>query len=89
MPDTFSTHSSGLDSPARHAYAITPDDNNDLATVTRAIYSGNGGDVVCILCDSTTEVTLKSMGPGMILPLRVKRVKSTGTTSNISLVGLV
>lgn len=88
MADLFATHSAGLDSPAQKAFSITPDDSNDLATVTRAVYTGKGGTLVCILADDSTEVTFSSVPSGQVLPLRVRRVKATGTTAAMDLVGL-
>lgn len=40
MADLFDTHAAALDSPAQKAFAISPDDNNDLALCTRALYTG-------------------------------------------------
>lgn len=88
MADKFSKHASGLESPAVSAFAITPDDNVDLAINTRAIYVGVGGDLVVILGDDSTAVTFKSVPSGMILPIRVRRVVATNTAAS-SLVGLV
>lgn len=88
MADLFASHAPGLDAPAQKAFAITPDDNADLALSTRALYTGKGGTLVCILLDDSAEVTFTSLPSGMILPVRVKRVKSTGTTAAMDLVGL-
>lgn len=86
MADMFSTHSSALDSPARAGFAITPDDN-DLAQTTRALYTGKGGTLVCILADDAAEVTFSSVPAGQILPLRIRRVKATGTTASMIWLG--
>ncbi len=88
MADMFATHSTALDSPAQKAFAITPDDNNDLALTTRALYTGKGGTLTCILADDGSEVLFSSVPAGQILPLRVRRVKATGTTASMDLVGL-
>lgn len=88
MADLYANHSPGLDAPAQKAFAITPDDGNDLALTTRAIYTGKGGTLVCILLEDSAEVTFASVPAGMILPIRVKRVKATGTTASMDLVGL-
>lgn len=68
-----------LTGSAREAVTITPDDGNDLAWVTKAIYCGSDGDVVLTAVDSTSSVTL-SVLQGAILPIRAKRVHATGTT---------
>lgn len=88
MADNFSTHSAGLDSPASKAFAVTPDDNSDLALTTRAIYTGSGGTLVCILCDDSAEVTFTALPAGAVLPIRIRRIKATGTTASMGLVGL-
>lgn len=87
MADFFANHSSTLDSPASRAFAIVPDDNNDLAVTPRAIYTGRGGSMVVILLDDVTEVTFAALPAGTTLPLRARRVKANGTTAT-DLVGL-
>lgn len=84
--DVFYTSATGLDSPARGAFAITPDNNNDVTFVTRGIYVGTGGDLAVIMA-SGDAVTFTGLMGGTIYPLRVSRVKSTGSTAS-SLVGL-
>lgn len=87
MADLFATHTTGLDSPASRAFAVTPDDNNDLAVTTRAIYTGAGGTIVAILAEDSAEVTFASLPAGTVLPVRARRIKSTGTTAT-GVVGL-
>lgn len=72
---------SGLDAPAHVAYAVTPNDSVDLpAGDARALYIGNSGNLV-VITSGSTEVTLQNVQAGTILPIRVARVKSTGTTA--------
>lgn len=82
MPDTFATHSAGLDSPAFDAAAVTPHDTNDLAFTARALYVGTGGDVPAILKADATSVTFRNVPAGSILPVSVKRVLAAGTTAS-------
>jgi hypothetical protein len=89
MADNFVAHSAGLDSPASKAFAITPNDSTDLADVTRGLYTGTGGTIVCILNGDSASVTFTNVPAGTVLPLRVKRVLATGTTSSMALIGLV
>lgn len=63
-----------------HARAITPNDNADLAKVTRAISCTGAGNVVVILENDTTAVTL-SVAVGHPLRVRAKRVLATSTTA--------
>lgn len=65
---------------AEDAAAVTPNDSTDLTFTSRAIYVGGGGDLKVNLSDGTT-VTFASIAAGIIHPIRVKRVFSTGTTA--------
>lgn len=76
-------------SPAVSAFAITPDDANDLAVVTRGIYTGAGGSICCVLVGDTSAVTFSNVPAGAILPVRIKKVLATGTTASIGLIGLI
>jgi hypothetical protein len=65
---------------AESAFAITPDDNNDLANPTRGIYVGSAGDVAVVMVNGES-VTFSTLAAGIVHPIGVKRVKSTGTTA--------
>jgi len=71
---------------ARRAFAITKNDDNELAYVTKAIYVGGAGDVAVRMYDGT-DVTFAGVAAGTILPIMVKRVLSTGTDAT-NIVGL-
>jgi hypothetical protein len=86
MSDPFNRHVSGLESPASNAFAITPSDSADLASATRSIFVGGGGNL-CVTMKSGAIVTFNGLMAGSILPVRVTRVASTGTTAT-NLVGL-
>ena len=68
-----------ITAPARHAVAVTPDDNTDLTYVARSLYIGATGNVAVVTADGDT-VTFVAVPVG-ILPVMVSRVKSTGTTA--------
>ncbi len=87
MQDRFEGSSTGFDSPATHAFAVTPGDGSDLPEVTRALYVGAPGNISVVTLSNAT-VTLNGVGAGTILPLRVRRVRATGTTAS-AIVGLV
>lgn len=87
MIDRYQNFAAGLESPALHGFAVTPDDGTDLSETTRALYVGNGGDVVVILL-SGAELTFANVASGTVLPLRTRRVKASGTTAD-AIVGLV
>lgn len=87
MTDRFSTHSTGLESPASDGFAITPSDSVELAEITRALYVGNSGTLALKLA-SGADIVLTGVGGGALLPLRVRQIKATGTTAT-AIVGLV
>lgn len=77
-----------FEGPATRGFAITPSDTAELASVTRGIFTGTGGTLVCVLEDDTSTVTFTNIPAGIVLPLRIKRVYSTGTTASMGLIGL-
>lgn len=85
--DNYSTLSQGLDSPARNAFAITPDDTATLTNYTRGIWVANSGAVVVITVGGNTVTFTGAVG-GSIIPVQAKIVKSTGTDATPGLVGL-
>jgi len=86
MSDKFSNYHSGLESPAERAFAITGNDSTDLTVFPRAIYVGGAGNVKVTTLGGDT-VTFSGALAGTILPVRVARVFSTGTTAT-NLLGL-
>ncbi len=82
--DIFRTH---LESPAKDAFAISGNDNTDLANSTRSIYVGGSGNIKLTTIDGST-VTFNGAIAGSILPIRAKRIFSTGTTAT-NLIGLL
>ena len=87
MSDRFSSHGAGLESPASHAFAVTPSDASDLAETTRALYVGATGDIALVM-KSGAAVTLTNVLAGSVLAVRAARVMATGTTAQ-DIVGLV
>lgn len=80
MPSSFEEIS-----PAGYAWSVTPADGSDLIKHTRAIYIGGDGNVACETFDPTTNklanVTFIGLVAGTVLPVRTKRILSTGTTA--------
>lgn len=68
------------------ASEITTSDTVDLSTYTLGIYIGSEGDVKVMTTDGSV-VTFKSMVAGVVYPLQIKRIYSTGTTAT-SIIGL-
>jgi hypothetical protein len=79
MADQFHSHASGLDSPARNAAAVTPNDSTDLANTTRALLLSAAGDVTVDMQGVGSNITLP-MQAGYN-PVQVTRVYATGTDS--------
>jgi len=87
MADDFANYTSGLDSPARQAFAIgTASYGTALAKTTRALWVGTGGTVVAEMAGGNT-VTFAGVQDGSILPLRVTAIGTATTATGI--VGLV
>ncbi len=82
MTDAYSSYTPGLTSPGTRAFAITPNNSEDLPHVPRAIYVGGSGNIA-VVTQGGDEVTFTSVFAGSLLPVRVKRVKDTGTTATL------
>ena len=62
--------------------AVTPNDSTNLPLGTAtALWIGGAGDVAIIAEGDTSAVTIVAIPAGTILPIRTKRVLSTGTTA--------
>ena len=70
---------------ATTAFAITPSDSAE--TVCSQIYVGVTGDVKVVPAGGSVGVVFKAVPAGAVLPIRCKKVLSTGTTAT-DLVGL-
>lgn len=88
MPfDPFEASTDSLIAPAKTAFAITPDDDNDLPAATKALYVGSGGDITLRPIGSADDVTLRNVVTGSVIAIRLRAVRVTGTTAS-ELVGL-
>jgi hypothetical protein len=76
----------GAQNPARHATAISPHNSNELSYITRALYVGGAGDVK-VTMQGGEEVTFVGVLAGTLLPIKVRKVFSTGTSAT-DLIGL-
>ena len=78
--------------PAVGAFAITKSDTTVFDNIganpppARSIYVGGAGDLSVIMSDDSA-VTFSSVPAGMVIPITVKKVMSTGTTATL-LIGL-
>lgn len=85
MSDPWATISTGIDGPANNAASVTPNDSADLPIAARALYIGVGGNVSVDMVGGQESVVFANVPGGTVLPVRVKRVNSTGTTATTML----
>lgn len=78
--DIFETKGRDLDSPVESAFDVTPNDSADLAIATRGVYVGVTGNLKVTTVRGST-VTFVGLAAGIIHPIRVERIWSTGTTA--------
>lgn len=84
MPDKFQFLASGLDSPAREAFAIGTASYGtaELGTIPRALYVGTGGNIAVTMANGAA-VTFSNVQDGSILPIRVQKIGTATTASGI------
>lgn len=68
---------------AMNAQAITPSDTSDLTNFSWGLYIGASGDVVVDTVGGQTNVKFTAVPQGVILPVAVKRLRSTTTATGI------
>ncbi|MDN5882836.1 MAG: hypothetical protein L0H37_10750, partial [Nitrosospira sp.] len=73
MTDKFQDHTSALDSPASHAFAVLPSDGELLPETTRAIYIGVSGDIA-VAMKSGAEMLFTNVQSGALLAVRAAQV---------------
>lgn len=78
--DPFDEFQTGLTSPITNGFDIAPDDSSDLVTLPRAVMVTGGGDISAVLKDGGT-VTLPGLSPGVLYPIRPRRIFATGTSA--------
>jgi|AutmiccommuBRH23_1029490.scaffolds.fasta_scaffold08698_3 hypothetical protein len=85
--DPFAAASDSLIAPARHAFAITPQDDVALSAATKALYIGTPGDIALRAVGSSDFVLIRNVPSGTVLAIRVAAVSAAGTTA-ADIVGL-
>jgi len=89
MPErTFENYVDSPTAPSLDCIPITPSDTLDLPQVTKALYVGEGGNVVLRPAQGNADVLFKNVPTGSTLDVRVRAVRVTGTTAS-ALVGLL
>jgi hypothetical protein len=66
--------------PASNAAAVTPNDSTDLAVTSRALFVGGAGNIAVTMAGGQS-ITFTGVTAGAVLPIRVSRILSTGTTA--------
>lgn len=77
MADAFAAEFQKLESPAYNIEAVTPDDNNDLANVSRALNVAASGNVQVTTVGGQTATVY--IAAGIAFPIRATRVWSANT----------
>lgn len=70
--------------PGASSTAIVPSDAANLATTSRWLWVGTGGNVALLLDEDANDAgsrVLKNVASGTLLPFAVKKVFSTGTNA--------
>lgn len=80
------TQPGDTDDPGSGAFPISKSDTT-VFEMTRALWVGGAGDVAVRMRDGSSA-TFVGVGAGTILPIRVDKVLSTGTTAT-SIVGII
>jgi hypothetical protein len=76
----LSNRSNNVVDPGSNAAAVTPNDSTDLTYTTRALFVGGAGNIAVTMAGGQS-VTFTGVTAGALLPIRVTRVLSTGTTA--------
>jgi hypothetical protein len=76
----LSNKSNNVVDPGSNAAAVTPNDSTDLTYTTRALFVGGAGNIAVTMAGGQS-VTFTGVPAGALLPIRVTRVLSTGTTA--------
>ena len=69
-----------LSSPAANALTVTPSDSAEIP-LCRALWIGVGGNVTVVCEDGAASVLFAGAGAGQVIPVRCRKVLSTGTTA--------
>ena len=66
--------------PARRALAVTPNNDADMAGISRAIYVGGAGNLELVTRGGDT-VVLVGVPAGSLLPIQARRIRAASTTA--------
>jgi hypothetical protein len=80
MATDLSNRSNNVVDPGSNAAVITPNDGTDLTYTSRALFVGGAGNIAVTMAGGQS-VTFTGIIAGALLPIRVSRILSTGTTA--------
>jgi len=80
MIDPFKNRTLSLNGPAADMLPVTPSDASDLAQVAVALYIETAGTVSVVT--ATGQVRSVKVASNSVLPVGVRRVRSSGTTAS-------
>ena len=78
--EDYSTYPNQITVPANRWESVTPHDSTNLTYWPRAIYVGGAGNISAVDINNNA-VTFTGVAAGSVLPIRPKRINSTGTTA--------
>lgn len=85
MADDFSTYSKGFESPPdKHTAIALSTAHTTLSYVSRAIYVGAGGNLVCTLSGTSEACTYVAVPTGKTLVARVAVIHGTTYGTNVA-----
>ncbi len=87
IDDPFRNTADSPTAPAEDCFIIAPSDTAELARAPKAIFVGEGGDVVLRALHGDADVTFRNLAAGSVLSVRARFIRATGTTA-ASLIGL-
>jgi len=83
--DSFQYYYTNPEDPAGRAFAIAANESANTAHTTRAVYVGEAGNLVVELADmiSGNTVTFTAVPAGTILPIRVRKMRTSSTANSV------
>jgi hypothetical protein len=86
--DAYRSYVSGTEMIGRNSVAVTPSDTVDLASYPKAVVVTVAGNLVVLPLmaadDGSHTITFTAAVVGFVVPFRVRRVLSTGTTASLA-----
>ncbi len=85
--DPFRNQADSPMAPAEFCFEITPSDTAELMCATKALYIGEGGDLVVTSVRADNPVVFTGVPSGSIIDVRARKISASGTTAT-NIIGL-